>query len=114
MNAFAAHDDRALLRFERLAAHCAFEMRNTALWLGARAAPAGHHPIGSGALEESVEQHALEIAAVDRELRHVVSGEPSRGLAVDELAEAIEEREFACDYGSAGERVLEAEPDELP
>ncbi len=47
---------------------------------------------------------------MDGELRHVVAGEAAGRLAVDVLAEAIVEAEFARGDGDLGERILQTEP----
>jgi len=49
----------------------------------------------------------LEIAAVDRELGVIVPGASAQLLAIDELAEAVEEAAFAGGDGNARERRLE-------
>src|SRR6202012_1751702 len=47
--------------------------------------------IGARAVAERIEQHHLQIAAMDRELRMVVAGGAAERLLVDQLPEAIEE-----------------------
>src|SRR6202140_1199445 len=110
MDALAAHRHRAALRGERLAVHV-LEMRDrlAALIFDARAAPAEHHLVGAGARDESIEQHHLQIATMDGELRYVVAGKTARRLAVDVLAEAIVEAIFARGDGNLGERLFETE-----
>ena len=46
---------------------------------------------------------------MDGELRHVVAGEAPGRFAIDELAEAIVETEFARDDRGLGERLFQAE-----
>ena len=67
------------------------------------------HLVGAGARDESVEQHHLQIAAMDGELRHVVAGKAPGRLAVDVLAEAIVETIFARGDRDLGQRLLQAE-----
>jgi NADP-dependent aldehyde dehydrogenase len=86
-----------------------------------RAAGVLGHP-GAGVIEaqapgpEPVEhrgqQDGLQVAAVDRELRVLVAGEPAGRLGVDELAEAVEEGRFAGGDTSRRQLLLEAEPGE--
>ena len=63
--------------------------------IDADAGMAGDDAVGAEALPHRGEQHRLQVGAVDRELRRVVAGPASGGLAVDELAEAVEERRLA-------------------
>jgi hypothetical protein len=61
----------------------------------AGAAPAGVQAIRTDARAERIEQHAMQVAAMDRELRPFVARIASGRLAVDELAEAVVETGFA-------------------
>jgi hypothetical protein len=54
-------------------------------------------------------RHRLQVGAVDRQLRRVVAGPASGRLAVDVLAEAVEERRLARDDGDALELGEDAE-----
>ena len=65
------------------------------------------------ALEKGGEQHHLQIAAVDVELRPVVAGVAAERLLVDELAEAVVEAGFERGDGDARQLVLEPEQREL-
>jgi hypothetical protein len=51
----------------------------------------GDQPVGTGARAESIEQHHLQVAAMDRELRVLVTRRTAQRLLIDQLAEAIEE-----------------------
>ena len=51
----------------------------------------GNQPIAAGARHERIEQDHLQIAAMDRELRTLVTGGTAERLLIDQLAEAIEE-----------------------
>ena len=51
----------------------------------------GDDAIGARARAERIEQHHLQIAAMDRELRMVVAGGAAERLLVDQLPEAVEE-----------------------
>ena len=53
--------------------------------------------VGAQALAHRGEQHALQVAAVDRELRRVVARPAAGRLGIDELAEPVEERRLARD-----------------
>jgi hypothetical protein len=68
------------------------------------AAMACDDAIGAGALHESLEQHHVQIAAVNRELRPLVARIAARGIAVDELAKAIVVGDFRCGDRDACER----------
>ena len=63
--------------------------------------------------DRRIEQHALQIAAMDRVLRIVVAGVAAERLAVDQLAEAVEERGLARQHRHARQLGLEAQPREL-
>jgi len=52
----------------------------------ARAAAVADHAVGAQASERLFEQHSLQIAAVDRELRPVVARMLARGFLKDQLA----------------------------
>jgi hypothetical protein len=58
---------------------------------------------------DGVEQDRLQVGAVDRQLRRVVAGPASGRLAVDVLAEAVEERRLARHDGDALEVGEDAE-----
>src|SRR5204863_8601273 len=85
----------------------AFVLRKSA------AAPAQVQAIRADALTECIEQHLVQVAAVDRELRPFISGMTAGRLAVDELAEAVVEARFARRDRDCGERRLEPEPAQL-
>ena len=70
---------------------------------------AGDDAIGADPLAHGVEQDRLQVGAVDRQLRRVVAGPASGRLAVDVLAEAVEERRLARDDGDALELGEDAE-----
>src|SRR5471032_2805968 len=73
------------------------------------AALAEQHLVGAGAFDKSLEQYHLQVAAMNGELRHVVTGKAAGRLAVDVLAEAIVETKFARGDGDLGERILQPE-----
>src|SRR5512143_3741934 len=110
MDAFGADNDTAALRGQRVAINL-FEMRNClqSVVFDACAAPAGDHSVRARTLQERIEQDHLQVATVDRELRHVVAGKTTSRLAVNELAEAIVEAILACGDGDLGKRILEPE-----
>ena len=90
--------------------------RRTACGAGgvdADAGVAGDDRVGAEALLHRGEQHALQVAAVDRELRRLVAGPASRGLGVDELAEAVEERRLARRHRDPLQRFEHAERAQL-
>jgi hypothetical protein len=65
--------------------------------------------IGAEPFADGVEQDRLQVGAVDRQLRRVVAGPASGRLAVDVLAEAVEERRLARHDGDALEVGEDAE-----
>ncbi len=66
--------------------------------LDAEAMMIGDEPVVPRARAEGIEQHHLQIAAMDRELRMIVAGGAPERLLIDQLAEAIEEgRVRGCD-----------------
>jgi hypothetical protein len=54
----------------------------------------------------------VQVAAVDRELRVLVAGEPAGRLPVDELPEAVEEGRFAGRDADGGQLGFQAQPGE--
>ena len=69
----------------------------------------GDDLIRTGTFEEGVKQGHLQVAAMNRELRHVIAGEAPGRLAVDELAEAVVEAIFARGDRDLAERILKSE-----
>ena len=74
---------------------------------------AGDELVGAGARAECVGQDHLQVAAVDRELRVLVSGGAAERLLVDQLAEAVEEGGIGGGDRGLGERGFKAERGEL-
>ena len=58
-------------------------------------------------------QNRLQIAAMDRKLRGVVTGVPPAGLAVNQLAVTVVEQGFARCHRDAGKRGLQSERSEF-
>ena len=114
MDAVAGDCDGRPPRRQRLPCRVA-EMDGHALGvlLDAGAGPAGQDALVADALPRRVEQHRLQIAAVDRELRMRVAGMAAERLGIDQLAEAVEERRLLRRHGDFRERRLEPEPSEL-
>src|SRR5580693_3365386 len=54
----------------------------------------------------------MQVAAVDRELRVLIAGEPAGRLPVDELAVAVEEGRLAGRDADGGQLSFEAQPGE--
>jgi hypothetical protein len=73
------------------------------------AGAAGDDAIGADPSAHGFEQDRLQVGAVDRQLRRVVAGPAPGRLAVDVLAEAVEERRLARDDGDALELGEDAE-----
>ncbi len=70
-------------------------------------------PGAAGTRNEGVQQHALQVAAMNRELWMLVAGRTPERLLIDQLAEAVEEgrvRRRNCDLRQI---VLEAERGEF-
>src|SRR6185503_19137584 len=65
--------------------------------------------VGTNTRAERFEQHAVQVGAMDRELRPVVAGVAAGRLAVDELPVAVVEGRFAGGNGDPRERLLQAE-----
>ncbi len=82
--------------------------------IDADAGVAEDDPLRADPLAGRGEQDRLQVGAVDRELRHVVTGPATRGLAVDVLAEAVEERRFARDHRAPLELAENAERGRAP
>src|SRR5271163_4674079 len=51
----------------------------------------GENAVGAGAALESFEEHHLQVAAMNRELRIVVTGRAPERLFINQLPEAVEE-----------------------
>ncbi len=80
---------------------------------GAGAGPAGEDAIAADCVLCGVEQHALEVAAVDGDLRVGEAGELAGGFAPDKLAEAVEEGAFLGHNAGADECRFEAKAREF-
>jgi len=65
---------------------------------------------GTKPVDHRGQQDTLQVAAVDRELRMLVAGEPAGRLGVDELAEMVEEGRFAGGDADRGQLRFEAMP----
>ena len=70
-------------------------------------------PVAAGARDERIEQHHLQVAAMDRELRMIVAGRAAERLLIDQLAEAIEEGRVRGRDRDLRQRRLEAERGKL-
>ena len=94
VDAVAGDGNGAFDRSERFAGRPAHTQAHAivAERIDADAGAAEDDPIGADALARRGEQHRVQVGTVDRQLRHVVAGPASGGLAVDVLAEAVEER----------------------
>ena len=71
------------------------------------------HGVAAQPLQRGVEQHLVQVGAMDRELRPVVAGIAAARLLVDELAVAAVEGELARLDGRRRQRVLQAKLAEL-
>ncbi len=69
--------------------------------------------IGARAVAERIEQHHLQIAAMDRELRMVVAGGAAERLLVDQLPEAVEEGRVLGRDRDLGQRLFKPERGEF-
>ena len=69
--------------------------------------------IGAGTFAERVEQHHLQVAAMNRELRVVVAGGAAERLLIDQLPEAIEEGGVLCCDRDPGQRRFKPERGEF-
>ena len=85
----------------------------TAGFVDADAGVSGRHGVGAEPLLHRGQQHALQVAAMDRKLRCFVAGPAPGRLGVDELAEAVEEGGLAGRHGEALERLEDAQRAQL-
>src|SRR5262249_32390584 len=110
MDSLRADDDTAALRWQRLPVDV-FKMPNRfrPVMLDPDATPACNYFVRASTLHKGVEQHHLQVTAVDGELGHVVAGKTPGRFAVNELAEAVIETVFTGGYGNLGERVFKSE-----
>ena len=77
--------------------------------LDAGAAPARDDAIRARTLDEGIEQHHLQVAAVNGKLRIFITGETPGRFGINELAEAVEETIFARGDGDFRQRILQPE-----
>jgi hypothetical protein len=70
--------------------------------------------LGPQAVDRCPQQDHVQAAAVDAHLGKRVAGVTAAVLAVDELAEPVEERALPDRHARAGELVLETQSGELP
>ena len=109
MDAVAGDHQRAFGPFVRVARAAQGDANPRSEVFGRDARAAGDDAIGADPVAHGVEQHRLQVAAVNRELRRVVAGPAPGRLAVDVLAEAIEERRLARQHRDLLERLEHAE-----
>src|SRR6267143_6443750 len=97
MDPVARDDAVRALRRERFARGRAAEQRRGTLrvLLEPDAFPSGQDAIVAEPPADRLEQHPLQVAAVDGELRPFVSGGAPERLPIDELPEAVEEHGLA-------------------
>ena len=67
----------------------------------------------AGARDESIQQHHLQVAAMNRELRMLVARGAAERLLIDQLAEAIEEGRIRGRDRDLGQRLFEPERGEF-
>ena len=114
MDAVAGDQHIGLLGGERGAVRGGEARRHARLaLLDAHAAMAGDEVVGAQPLAHGVEQHLVQVGAVDREMRPLVPGSQPPGLAVDQLAVAGEEGVVLRLAGDRRQRVLQAQRAEL-
>src|SRR6185312_3316010 len=63
--------------------------------------------------DEGIEQHAMQIGAMDRDLRPAIARRAAELLLIDELAEAVEESGLGGQHAEPGEVLLNADCIEL-
>ena len=111
MNAVAADGDAGNGVSERCTAGVDEAQANARVVarIDADAGVAGDDSLAADPCPHGVEQDGLQIGAVDRQLRRIVAGPAAGRLAVDVLAEAVEERRLARDDGDPLELGEDAE-----
>src|SRR5262245_20691561 len=107
VNAFSADDDAAALAWQWPAVNV-LKMRNRlrAVVFDTDAAPARDHFVGACAFHERIKEDHLQVAAMNGELRHVIAGETTGGLAINKLAEAVVEAILPCGHRDLCECIL--------
>src|SRR5262245_9579663 len=110
VNAFSADDHAAALSPQGFAIDI-LEMRNRieTVMFDPGAAPSRHDFVRAGTLEERIEENHLQVAAMDRELRHVIAGETTGRLTINELAEAVIEAIFPRGHRDLCEGIFKSE-----
>ena len=81
--------------------------------LDADAAMAGDEALGAEPADRRVEQHLVQVGAVDRNVRPLVAGGHPPRLAIDQLTVAGEERVVLRLAGDRGERILQPQRAQL-
>lgn len=110
VDAVAAHRDRAA---HRRAAIGEVHRHAVGILFDAGAAVAALHAVGAQALQGFVQQHRLQVAAVDRVLRPVVARVLAGGLAEHQLAVLGEEDRLLRAHAHGVERVEQAQLGQL-
>jgi hypothetical protein len=114
VNAVAGDEHIAPVRLDRLAVRIDEAGGDLVVaLLDADAAMAGDEVLRTQALAHGVEQHLVQVAAVDGKVRPLVPGREPPGLAVDQLAMAGEEGVIGRLARDRRERVLQAERAQL-
>ena len=71
------------------------------------------HAVGAQPLDDGIEQHSMQRAAMDRVLRIGVARIASERLAIDQLPEPVEEHRLAREHADARQCGLKAQQCEL-
>jgi hypothetical protein len=108
VNAVGADDGSAALRRQPFARAGALE-KSTAILSRAHALPAKQQALAARFFDERIEQDLMELAAMNRDLRPVITRRAAERLLVDELAETVIERRFLRADAARGKRVLKPE-----
>ena len=72
--------------------------------------PVGQQPVGPGTRDKGIEQDPLQVAAVNGELRMIVTRRAAERLLVDQLAKAIEEGRIGGRDRDFGQFLLQTKP----
>src|SRR5260370_38121042 len=82
--------------------------------LDAEAMGVGDEPVAARMRAEWIEQHHLQIAAMNRELRMVLAGGAAERLPIDQLPEAVEEGGIRRLDREACQRIFKPQRGQFP
>ena len=74
----------------------------------------GEQPVAARARDESIQQHHLQVATMNRKLRMIVARRAAERFLIDQLAEAIEEGRIRSRNRNSRQCLFEAKRRQVP